>query len=98
VIGRNPNNPYFYYAVALGKDGMAGLQVAKKGLKCKKTTPFVCFAFLQCAIAHAGDMGISLLQAAVAGDKKWEEGVTFLTSAMDDAKAYIEEAPLTHIT
>jgi hypothetical protein len=38
-------------------------------------------------------MGICLLQTAVVGDKKWEEGVAFLTSAMDDAKTYVDEAP-----
>lgn len=93
AIARNPNNAYFYYAITLGKDGTAGLRAAKKGLKCKKTTPFVRFALLHRAVVHAGDMGIILLQTAVAGDNKWEEGVAFLTSAMDDAKMYVEEAP-----
>jgi len=93
AIDRNPNNAYFYYAITLGSDGASGLRAAKKGLKCKKTTPFVRFALLQRAVVHAGDMGLSLLQAAVVGDNKWEEGVAFLTSAMDDAKTYVEEAP-----
>jgi hypothetical protein len=93
AIARNPNNAYFYYAITLGKDGVAGLRAAKKGLKCKNTTPFVRFALLHRAVDHAGDMGICLLQAAVVGDKKWEEGVAFLISALDDAKTYVEEAP-----
>jgi hypothetical protein len=93
AIARNPSNAYFYYAITLGKDGTAGLRAAKKGLKCKKTTPFVRFALLHRAVVHAGDMGIILLQTAVVGDNKWEEGVAFLTSAMDDAKMYVEEAP-----
>lgn len=93
AIARNPKNPYFYYAITLGKDSTAGLRAAKKGLKCKKITPFVRFALMQRGIYHAGDMGIRLLQSAVTGDKTWEEGVAFLTSAMDDAKTFVEEAP-----
>lgn len=93
AIARSPNNAYFYYAITLGNEGVAGLRATKKGLKCKKTTPFVRFALLHRAVDHAGNMGICLLQAAGAGDKKWEEGVAFLTSALDDAKTYVEEAP-----
>lgn len=93
AIARNPKNAYFYYAITLGANGNNGLRAAKKGLKCKTITSFVRCALLQRAVDHAGDMGIRMLQEAAAGDKKWEEGVAFLSSAMEDAKLYMEEAP-----
>ena len=94
AIQRNPNHAYFYYAITLAADSVQGLRAAKKGLKCKTTTPFVKYQLMQRAVQHAGDMGHRLLQEMPeAGERRWEEGIAFLMSALDDAKAYIEGAP-----
>lgn len=93
ALKRNPDHAYFYYAISLGKDPTDGLRFSKKGLKCKETTPFVRFQLMQRAVGHAGDMGLSLLQEARVGDHKWAEGIAFLTSALEDARIYVEEAP-----
>jgi hypothetical protein len=93
-IQRNPDQAYFYYASTLLADNIQGLRAAKKGLKCKTITPFVKYQMMQRAVEHAGDMGVKLLQGVPdVGEKKWEEGIAFLTSAVEDAKAYIEGAP-----
>jgi len=93
-IQRNPDQAYFYYATTLLADNIQGLRAAKKGLKCKTITPFVKYQMMQRAVEHAGDMGVKLLQEVPdVGEKKWEEGIAFLTSAVEDAKAYVEGAP-----
>ena len=93
ALKRNPDHAYFYYAISLGADPTDGLRSSKKGLKCKKTSPFVRFQLMQRAVSHAGDMGLRLLQEATVGDHKWEEGIAFITSALEDAKVYVDEAP-----
>ncbi|KAG5716224.1 hypothetical protein E4T56_gene10733 [Termitomyces sp. T112] len=76
------------------KDHVEGLRAAKKGLKCKHITPFVRFQLMQRAVEHAGDMGIRILQDSPAvGKVKWEEGIAFLMSPLDDAKVPVDEAP-----
>ena len=93
ALKRNPDHAYFYYAISLGADPTDGLRSSKKGLKCKRTTPFVRFQLMQRAVSHAGDMGLRLLQESTVGDRKWEEGLAFLASALEDAKVYVDEAP-----
>lgn len=94
ALQRNPEQAYFYYAITLSADNVSGLRAAKKGMKCKLITPFVKYQMMQRAVEHAGDMGIKLLQDLPdAGDKKWEEGIAFLMSALEDAKTYVNEAP-----
>ncbi|KAF8180414.1 hypothetical protein BJ912DRAFT_981245 [Pholiota molesta] len=93
-IQRNPDQAYFYYAITLSADTVQGLRAAKQGLKCKTTTPFVTYQMMQRAVQHAGEMGMQLLQdMPEVGDKKWEEGIAFLKSALDDANAYMAGAP-----
>lgn len=93
-LQRNPNQAYFYYALTLSADNVQGLRAAKQGMKCKKITPFVKFQMMQRAVEHAGDMGIKILQDTPdAGNSKWEEGIAFLMSALEDAKTYTEQAP-----
>lgn len=94
AMERNPEQAYFYYALTLSADNVQGLRAAKKGLKCKQTTPFIKYQMMQRAVEHAGDMGVKILQELPdVGDKKWEEGISFLMSALEDAKAYIDGAP-----
>ncbi|KAF7980251.1 hypothetical protein HWV62_38985 [Athelia sp. TMB] len=93
AIARNPNHAYFYYALTLQANGPDGLRAAKRGLKCTTTTPFVRCGLLQRAVDHAGDLGVTNLQNTSLGSKKWEEAVAFLSSAMEDAKMYMNEAP-----
>ncbi|KAJ7512500.1 hypothetical protein B0H11DRAFT_1951488 [Mycena galericulata] len=93
-LKRNPDFAYAHYALTLTADCVVGLRAAKKGMKCRKITPFVRFQMMQRAVEHAGDMGVQILQeTASAGDKKWEEGIAFLMSALEDSKTYILEAP-----
>ncbi|KAG6836737.1 hypothetical protein H0H93_004143 [Arthromyces matolae] len=62
-------------------DGVFSTQDPKTGL-------------MQRAVEHAGDMGLQILQEfPTAGKAKWEEGIAFLMSAMEDAKVFVEEAP-----
>ena len=93
VIERNPQLAYAYYVIALGADTERGLRCAKKGLKCKETTPFVKNYLLWRAVEHAGNMGVTRLQEATAGSKDYAEGLAFLTSSQEDAKRFIAEAP-----
>lgn len=93
AIARNPNHAYFYYALTMGANPTEGLRAAKKGLKCKQITPFVRFALLQRAVDHAADLGLRSLQTAESGSKDWAEGFAFLNSALEDSKAFIDEAP-----
>ncbi|KAF4616500.1 hypothetical protein D9613_008591 [Agrocybe pediades] len=93
-IERNPEQAYFYYAITLSADPAQCLKAAKKGLKCKQITPFVKYQLLQRGVYNAGEMGIRMLRENPdVGDTKWEEGIAFLMSALDDAKAYLDGAP-----
>ncbi|OBZ77723.1 hypothetical protein A0H81_02629 [Grifola frondosa] len=93
AVERNPKLSYAYYAISMGADNSRGLRAVKKGLMCKNTTPFVRNYMLWRAVEHAGNMGVSLLQEAKAGDKDYAEGVAFLMSAFEDAKTFVSDAP-----
>ncbi|KAJ6491308.1 hypothetical protein C8R47DRAFT_1214699 [Mycena vitilis] len=94
ALKRNPGFAYAYYVLTMAADPAAGLRAAKQGMKCANITPFVRFQIMQRAVEHAGLMGISILQSATdPSDQKWVEGVAFLTSALEDSKTYIAEAP-----
>ncbi|KAF8217753.1 hypothetical protein K438DRAFT_1656655 [Mycena galopus ATCC 62051] len=94
ALKRSPGFAYAYYVLTLASDPVVGLRAAKQGMKCTNITPFVRFQMMQRAVEHAGEMGIQILQeASGVDDKKWVEGIAFLTSAMEDAKTYINEAP-----
>ncbi|KAI0697325.1 hypothetical protein C8T65DRAFT_698171 [Cerioporus squamosus] len=71
-----------------------GLRAVKKGLKCPKITPFVRIQILWRATCHAGECGLRILQLAREDDMAARaEGTAFLTSAWEDAKTFISEAP-----
>ena len=91
---RNSQRAYFWYAITLSAGNVQSLRAAKQGMKCKTITPFVRFQMMQRAVERGGDMGIKILQDTPdTGDKKWEEGIAFLMSALEDAKTYIEQTP-----
>ncbi|GAW02933.1 set and mynd domain-containing protein 3 [Lentinula edodes] len=91
---RNPNMAYFQYAQSLLADPAVVLRSAKKGLKCKQTSPFIQFQLLQRAVENAGQLGLQTLeQASSAEDPKWEEGVAFFMSAWTDSNTFLAEAP-----
>lgn len=92
-IERNPKFPYFYYIMTLGSDLEEGLRYAKKGLKLKNATSFVHYVLLSRAVEIAANLAICRIQESTIGDRKWDEGQAFLSSALDDAKIYLEEAP-----
>ena len=93
AIERSPQIPYFYYPITLKADMEEGLRYAKKGMQCKTTTKFVHFTMMKRAIEFAGNLGITAVvnPHSVTGGK--ELGVAFLTSAMEDAKDFIANAP-----
>lgn len=93
AIERNPHVAYFYYIIGLGADRNQALRSVKKGLKAKYTTPFVRLYSLWRAVEHAGDLGLTMLASASTGDAEYVQGVAFLMSALDDAKAFVSEAP-----
>ncbi|KAF8962295.1 hypothetical protein BDZ97DRAFT_1663105 [Flammula alnicola] len=94
ALQRDPHQAYFYYAISLSGDYVQGLRAAKKGMKCKITTPFLKHQMMQRAADHAANMGLKLMMGMPeAGEKVWEEGIAFLMSALEDAKAYLEGAP-----
>jgi hypothetical protein len=92
-LQRNPKFAYFYYVITLGRDFHEGLRSAKKGLKCPKITPFVRFGLLHRAVEIAGHLGLCRIQESRPGDRKHDEGVAFLMSAVEDAKTYAMAAP-----
>ncbi|KII91325.1 hypothetical protein PLICRDRAFT_38074 [Plicaturopsis crispa FD-325 SS-3] len=92
-IARSPDVAYYFYVVTLSGDGTEGLRAAKKGMKCSKTSPFVRFGMMHRAVEHAANMGLEILQSAHQGGPKWDEGIAFINSAVEDAKTYITEAP-----
>lgn len=94
AIARSPQVAYYHYVIALStKDTAEGLRASKKGLKCSQTTPFVRNFLLWRATEHAAMLGLAKLQTCRAGDAEYSEGVAFLTSALEDAKAFVDEAP-----
>ncbi|KIJ63203.1 hypothetical protein HYDPIDRAFT_176220 [Hydnomerulius pinastri MD-312] len=93
AIQRNPKFPYFYYVMTLGSDHNEGLRCAKKGLKCTNSTPFVRFGLMHRAVEIAGNLGVCRIQESREGERKWEEGIAFMTSAWEDAKTYVSQAP-----
>ncbi|KAF9260549.1 hypothetical protein L218DRAFT_962365 [Marasmius fiardii PR-910] len=92
-LQRNPDFAYYYYAISLVADRTEGLKAAKKGIKCKQTSPFVKYQLMQRAVEHAGDLGIAMLNDAGHDEKKWEEGIALLMSSLEDSKIYAKQAP-----
>jgi hypothetical protein len=94
AIKRNPAVAYFYYVITLNSDNAEGLRAAKKGMKCPSTTltPFLRFQLLQRAVDHASTLGLRTLQDADT-TQQWEEGIAFLSSSLEDARTYVEQAP-----
>ncbi|KAF5340216.1 hypothetical protein D9611_007973 [Ephemerocybe angulata] len=97
ALEKNPNFAYYHYAVSLVANHTNGLRAAKKGMKCKTITPFIKFQLMQRAVEHSAELGLTTLQEVRSngedGDNKWAVGVAFLTSALEDARRYIQEAP-----
>lgn len=91
AIARNPQVAYYHYALSLGPDPAEGLRACKKGLKCKETTPFVQSYLRWRAVDHAGELGLQKLACAHTGDAAYAEGIAFMTSALEDAKAFVSE-------
>ncbi|KAF9063495.1 hypothetical protein BDP27DRAFT_1335047 [Rhodocollybia butyracea] len=92
-LERNPHAAYTYYALSLTPGSEEALRAAKKGLKCKQTTPFLHFQLLRLAVEFAGDLGLCYFQEFDDGRMMWEEAIAFLMSALEDSKAFIEQAP-----
>jgi len=93
AMARSPHIPYFYYPFTLTLDDEDGLRYAKKGMQCQTTTKFVHFAIMKRAIQLAADLGIKAVLNSHPNKRGKELGIAFLTSAMEDAKNFIANAP-----
>ncbi|KAF5340215.1 hypothetical protein D9611_007974 [Ephemerocybe angulata] len=94
ALKRNPNFAYYYYGVSLAAEPTNGLRAAKQGMKCKNITPFIKFQLMQRAVDHGAELGIqTLAEGPEPGETKWQVGIALLTSALEDAKRFIDEAP-----
>ena len=92
-IKRNPQVAYFYYAISLGADPIEGLRAAKRGMKAKQTSSFVRTYLLRRSVDLSGQLGVNTIASSSPGDQRWSEGVAFLTSAYEDARTFVKEAP-----
>ncbi|KAJ3776438.1 hypothetical protein FB446DRAFT_682836 [Lentinula raphanica] len=97
IVARNSKSAFVFYTLSLTPDAVGGLRAAKKGLKCtgKDTTPYLYFQLLRRAVELAADYGLCYFQAdhEDQGKMKWEEGIAFLMSALEDSETFIDEAP-----
>lgn len=94
ALVENPQCAYYYYAISVAADSTDGLRAAKQGMKCKDITPFIKFQLMQRAVGHGAELGIAALQVGPEpGDTKWQVGIALLTSALEDAKRFLNEAP-----
>ncbi|KAI0340351.1 hypothetical protein BDW22DRAFT_414867 [Trametopsis cervina] len=93
AVERSPEVSYFYYVIGLtAKDLPEGLRASKKGLKSKQMSLFIKTFLLWRGTEHAAQLGLLKLQNSRAGDAEYSEGIAFLTSALEDTRAYITEA------
>lgn len=93
AIQRHPDHAYFYYAVGLSGRYAQALRGIKKGLKAKKTSPFIRCYMLWRSVDTAANMGMSKLGTIGSSQQEYEEGYAFLSSAYEDAKTFMSEAP-----
>ncbi|KAL0958194.1 hypothetical protein HGRIS_000357 [Hohenbuehelia grisea] len=94
ALARSPDQAYFYYAQTLEAAPIDGLRIAKKGMMCTKISPFLRFQMLYRAVEYASELGMKLLQDSGAVNKgSWELGVAFLTSALEVARTFLDNAP-----
>ena len=93
AIERNPRVGFYYYVLSIGATEAIGLRWAKKGLKCPKLTNYVRYALLYRAAEHAAILGFRVLCEAQESDAKFDEGVAFIMSALEDSKTFIDNAP-----
>jgi hypothetical protein len=97
AIARSPQVAYFYFAITRStSDATERLKASKKGLKCTQMTPYVKIRLLRQATTDAANMGISNLQLVCSGEEEIAEyvvGIALLTSALEDAKTFLSEAP-----
>ena len=93
AIERSPRIGFYYYVLTLGVTEAIGLRWAKKGLKCPNSTDYVRYALLYRAAEHAVVLGLRILFEAQESDAKFDEGIAFIVSALEDSKAFIDNAP-----
>ncbi|KAH8108712.1 hypothetical protein DFH11DRAFT_1516499 [Phellopilus nigrolimitatus] len=90
AIERNPRNGYFYLVLARCPDQVRGLRAAKKGLKCPNLTDYLRTTLLFCSVTLAARMGLDAVHDTRDTKRSFDEGVAFLTTALEDAKKFIE--------
>ena len=60
---------------------------------CPNLTDYVRYALLYRAAEHAVVLGLRVLFEAQESDAKFDEGIAFIVSALEDSKAFIDNAP-----
>lgn len=95
AVERSPDQGYFWHVLTLDGDNVRGLRAAKKGLKAKQLSPFCKWQILQRGITHAGNAGMVILQHEKPDEhsSRFAEALAILTSALDHARIFLEEAP-----
>lgn len=89
-IQRNPHIGFYYYVLSLGAPKAIGLRWTKKGLMCPNLTDYVRNALHYRAAEHATELGLYMLYESGEGDENWEQGLAFIMSALEDAKAFMD--------
>ena len=103
AIERNPRQAFFYYALTNRASPEEGLKIARKGLRrCNPSemTGYVEFGLRFLAAEHAAQLGFDRIsgrtqigiQSEEEENKRWGEGLAFLTSAYEDLKVFINRA------
>ena len=92
AIARNPELAYAYYVIGLAQDFEQALRALKKGIKCKQISPFIRNYMLWRAVDHSGDLAVARLKGG-SSEKSYSEGIAFLNSALEDARAFMAGAP-----
>jgi hypothetical protein len=92
-----PKNPYFHSMLTGSPDFTVALRAAKKGLKCPDLTPYLRYQSLFKAAECAMELASTTLHSCIfRGPERCGEGIAMWTSALEDAKTFLDEAPPDH--
>ena len=97
AVDHNSRVPYFYYALTRSMNVGLSLRASKSGLQCNpaKLTPWLKHQLLWKASTSQANIGISSIRRSNS-EKDYAEGMAFLSAALEDAKAFLKEAPPDH--
>jgi hypothetical protein len=91
ALQRNPDNAFFYWALATGSNDLIGLRLAKKGLRLNKSSHFLSLKLHDEAIVQAYNMGCELM---VGDETRITEAVAILTCCSEDCATLASICPV----